>query len=235
MPEPVTDRPTRAHEQVFLFSKSDRYFYDAEAVKEPNTEDMLARAAKGYTRGPRGRVDASRNDAESLRGEANTRITATGRNLRDVWAIVTQPYHGAHFATFPEKLVEPCILAGTSDRGNCPRCGSPWERVLERTKHPTRDVEAQRRATREKTGRTDGHVSGPEGMVDEVRTVGWQPTCQCSCGEAVPALVLDPFCGSGTTGVVAQKLGRAFVGLDLKAEYLELARERIAAAPVRLL
>lgn len=113
IPESVTDRPTKAHEYLFLLAKSERYYYDGEAVREPNTVDMQRRAAAGHTRGASGKVDASRQDAESLRGDHAKAITADGRNKRSVWTVPTMPYSGAHFATMPEKLVEPCILAGS--------------------------------------------------------------------------------------------------------------------------
>lgn len=111
MPESVKDRPTRSHEYIFLLTKSARYYYDADAIREPNTPDMIERAARGHTRG--GTVesrDASRQDRVSLMEKRA--ITANGRNKRDVWTIATHPYAAAHFATFPPKLIEPCILAG---------------------------------------------------------------------------------------------------------------------------
>jgi site-specific DNA-methyltransferase (adenine-specific) len=113
MPESVTDRCTKAHEYVFLLSKSARYFFDSDAITEPCSDDMQRRAAAGHTRGAKGKVDASRCDADTLRGEhAKVIDVSKGRNRRSVWTIATQPYKGAHFATFPPALVEPCILAG---------------------------------------------------------------------------------------------------------------------------
>jgi site-specific DNA-methyltransferase (adenine-specific) len=107
MPESVTDRCTKAHEYVFLLSKSARYYYDAEAVKEASIE---------FDRTPhRARVDPDERKGESddrIDGVSQCGVTAT-RNRRSVWTIATQPYSGAHFATFPPKLIEPCILAGS--------------------------------------------------------------------------------------------------------------------------
>ena len=119
MPESVTDRPTKSHEYLFLLTKSARYYYDVDAVRENNSGHV--------------------------------------RNLRSTWTINPQPYSEAHFATFPEKLVEPCVKAG-SQKGNT---------------------------------------------------------------------VLDPFAGSGTTGLVAGKLGREFVGIELNPKYIRLANDRI--------
>jgi DNA modification methylase len=127
MPESVTDRPTKAHEYLFLLTKNAKYYYDHEAVKEACSPDMVRRAALGHTRGANGKVDASRQDATTLRGDAAKVIDVNnGRNMRDVWSIATQPFKGAHFATMPEKLVEPCIFAGSrlGDRVFDPFMGS---------------------------------------------------------------------------------------------------------------
>lgn len=120
MPESVQDRCTKAHEYLFLLSKSERYRFDGAAIAEPS-------------------------------------VGGATRNRRSVWTVPTAPFKGAHFATFPTALVEPCILAGSG----------------------------------------------------------------------VSDTVLDPFCGAGTTGLVASRLGRAFVGVEINPEYAEIARERI--------
>lgn len=144
-----------------------------------------------------------------------------------------------HFATYPPALVEPCILAGTSARGVCPECGAPWKRVVEH---------GDSVRIGGGNGNLIGHATGPMdrggngqwdvGHMPTVRlvtTIGWQPTCTCNAGEPVPATVLDPFIGSGTTGAVATSLGRRFVGLDLSAAYLHLAEQRLAKAQPALL
>ena len=139
-----------------------------------------------------------------------------------------------HFAVMPPKLVEPCVLAGTSERGVCPTCGAPWVRVVERTpatskKCPKTDgmYQAQGGKGEKRTG-TIGMSGG--GRIDgHVVTTGWQPSCDCG-GEPVPAVVLDPFCGAGTVGLVSVQQGRRFIGIDLNARYLEIARRRIAQA-----
>jgi DNA modification methylase len=117
IPESVKDRPTKSHEYIFLLTKSSRYFYDAAAVREPNTIDMQSRASKGHTRGPGGRLDKSRNDASNLRGNHAKAIVANGRNRRDVWFVSVKPYKGTHFATFNPELITPCILAGCPEGG----------------------------------------------------------------------------------------------------------------------
>ena len=120
MPESVTDRPTKAHEYLFLLTKNERYFYDAAAVREANSyTDRRGDARIKYA--GRG-ADAARNDKDAdWFGQS-----ADGRNKRSVWTVATMPYAGAHFATMPEKLVEPCILAGSrlGDRVFDPFIGS---------------------------------------------------------------------------------------------------------------
>jgi hypothetical protein len=256
MPESVTDRPTKAHEYLFLLSKNAHYFYDAEAVREEAVGGIGGAPIKIHDDSAQGQHGATSVLYRPWPGSAS-------RNRRDVWTIPTAPYRGAHFATFPPALVEPCILAGTSAKGNCPECGAPWERVVEREKArdkdgELRDVEAERRADREKTGRTDGKVAGPGNLIDKTTTTGWRPTCYCGKDfpipqddldadptliddfeiephAPVPAIVLDPFCGSGTVGQVCQKYGRRFVGLDLSRLYLKLAEERLLKSPIGLL
>jgi len=108
MPESVTDRPTKAHEYLFLLTKSERYYYDAEAIREANTAGTIERLASGPVQAKR---DQPKNVVRMDGG--GEYAEACGRNKRSVWTIPTMPYAGAHFATMPEKLVEPCILAGS--------------------------------------------------------------------------------------------------------------------------
>jgi DNA modification methylase len=107
MPESVTDRCTKAHEYVFLLSKSARYYFDADAIKEPSAESSVARLAQPTLIR---QVGSSR-----VPGKTNGTMKAVGgdtRNRRSVWTVTTKPFKGAHFATFPPDLIEPCILAG---------------------------------------------------------------------------------------------------------------------------
>ena len=208
MPESVTDRPTKAHEYVFLLAKSARYYYDAEGIKEPASVGDHARNIDcrymapgqsehtGLRKGGLSRGPVPENDH---RDKMTEKEQCSGmRNKRSVWTIAAQAFPGAHFATFPEKLVEPCILAGTSARGCCPKCGAGWERTTEPKSMATSSI--------------------------------WRPGCKCDAGDPVPATVLDPFFGSGTVGLVAAKVGRSFIGIDLSAAYCEMARKRIVDA-----
>ena len=189
MPESVTDRCTKAHEYIFMLTKSAKYYYNSEAIKEPASMESLARYERGRSDnhkwadgGPgnqtiaksfehmrstdkqrgHGRRHAGFND----RWDAMEKLEQCSgtRNKRSVWTISTQPFPQLHFATFPEELPRTCILAG------CPPGGT----------------------------------------------------------------VLDPFCGAGTTGLVARKLGHPFIGIELNPQYAEMARRRIMAIPVSL-
>lgn len=237
MPESCTDRCTKAHEYVFLLTKSARYFWDAEAVAEPVTPDMAWRAERGYTRGGNGKVDASRCDADTLRGEQSKEIKGGTRNRRDVWTIASEPYPEAHFATFPQELPKLCILAGTSARGACPKCGAPHERVV--TEKPTvKPVDyagknsmltdpqsAARRLHGNVKARREAGATH-ENAFPRVTTTGWRPTCECGEASTVPCRVLDPFGGSGTTGQVALELGRHATLIELNPDYVALACRR---------
>ena len=130
---------------------------------------------------------------------------------------------------FPPKLVEPCILAGTSERGVCPECGAPWKRVVERV---GAEVKAPRSAYGHGAGRNDGGRSQLVGAATS--TTGWRPTCTHTDATPVPATVLDPFGGSGTTAMVAQHLGRRAVLIDLNPDYIGQQLRRNAAVPLGL-
>jgi DNA modification methylase len=195
MPESVRDRCTKAHEYIFLLSKGPRYYFDHEAIKEPS---VTSDPRRPYTSVGAKQLDGR---AEWKSGQRRDGDDFTKRNRRSVWSIPTSPFKGAHFATFPPALVEPCILSGSSQAGNCPHCGKPWVRD-----------------TRKKAETIKKSV-----------TVGWRPSCACPERKPVPALVLDPFAGAGTTGLVAARLGRRAILCELNDEYAALARDRIEA------
>lgn len=149
--------------------------------------------------------------------------------LSSVWRVATQPYPGAHFATFPRKLVEPCIKAGTSERGVCPECGAPWRREAERD-----DPDAGRYAGRYRLEL--GRMAQPRlprgnDPIATRITTGWARTCEHG-GEPIPATVIDPFAGSGTTALVAQALGRRAILIDLSTDYLDQIMARNAQMPL---
>jgi DNA modification methylase len=233
MPESVSDRPTRSHEYVFLLSKNPRYFYDAEAIREPcasGPSDLRKMGEQLPRIGGKHKelVDRlSKASAGTNIGRKRSVGDPSGRNRRSVWTIATQPYRKAHFATFPERLVEPCILAGSSGGGGCSRCGVPWQRVLEvgyrnpgnRSTNGPRSV-ARRHETAGFAVRLERHAT----------TIGWKRTCSCEGAGANAAVVLDPFAGSGTTLAVAKRLGRQALGIELNPDYVELIKERCKRA-----
>ncbi len=223
MPESVTDRPTKSHEHIFLLSKSQKYYYDGEAIKE---ESITNDPRKPYT--SQGAKELDGRDVWHS-GEKRENGDFTKRNKRTVWTVATKPYSEAHFATFPPALIEPCILAGTSEKGYCPECGKPWIRQVEHKNMVIRKTD--RMADLGEFGRTQS--SGTMLSPPATKTIGWLPSCQCSC-DPVPAVVLDPFFGAGTTGLVAKKLGRHFIGIELNEAYIGMAQKRVAAVPARL-
>jgi DNA modification methylase len=257
MPESVRDRPTKGHEDVFLLTKRARYFYDGEAVKEASQGDGRKRGH--ITTNHRGN-GAGRNDGgRQLQDDE----TDGKRNLRSVWAISPSGYPGSHFAVFPPALISPMIRAGTSERGACPTCGSPWERTVERTNESNWQFRKEKGAIGGSMEKGAGQQIGTGWSHDlpsrDTITTGWRPTCSCRvpvpcvCGgkspkclicdgtgqaptipEPVPCVILDPFFGSGTTGQVSNELGRECWGIDLSQEYLPLQLERTAEIEMRL-
>ena len=223
MPESVRDRCTKAHEYVFLLSKSSRYYYDAEAVKEDFADERMGNPNGGGQYAKNCPYPKSHKGQQSglQKGKWNEDGKHTGRNRRSVWTITPKPYRGAHFAVMPPDLAELCILAGTSKRGCCPACGKPWERVVDK---------ANPKGRRDRGGPNDGPRdagiwSGRAGT-REYTTVGWQPGCKCSAGLPVPCTVLDPFGGSGTTGYIASRNGCRAVMIELNPKYAKLAHDR---------
>ena len=162
MPSPVKTRPTTDHEYVFFFTKAKNYYYDIDAIREPHvtfTENSRMRGGRNhfFQRGSTPEKGKNEGDSNLHDGRWDQAFHPKGRNKRTVWSISLSKFREAHFAVFPEKLVETCILAG------CPEDG----------------------------------------------------------------VVLDPFAGSGTTPLVAKKLGRAYIGIDCVEEYCQMARRRL--------
>jgi DNA modification methylase len=271
MPESVTDRPTTAHEYIFLLTRNDSYFYDAEAIKEDCTGEAHSRGngvnPKSKATGPNSRQLVDRDPVhlaakrskqnESFSGAVNELVAS--RNKRSVWEVATQPFPEAHFATFPEELITPCILAGTSEKGCCIACEAPWERVIDNEpdysnvpKAWSEDMGSNRTlitgyARQEYTGKHAESAKQAAGRrvlanvkaardnggdhdnpFPPKRTLGWTPSCKCEGPQQTQAcVVLDPFCGSGTTGVVALRYQRNFVGIELNPTYALMAERRI--------
>lgn len=198
MPESVTDRPTKSHEQIFLLTKSERYFFDQEAVREPGAApevspeeyaELLATTSEHWYPRVTGTPEGKTKHGKKAGGFT----PPGGRNIRTVWTLSAESFPGAHFATFPSTIPQRAIKAGTSEYGCCEDCGVPFQR----------------------TGKTPHYP------------VGWQMGCQCIGADNVPCTVLDPFSGSGTTGMVATELGCKYIGCELNPEYAEMSRKRI--------
>ena len=203
-PESVRDRFTRSHEYLYLLSPSSRYYFDVEAVKAEHTTSCR----------------------------------------RDVFHISSQNFRGAHYATMPLALAEIAVLGGTSAHGACAKCRAPYKRVTQKGK-------TDKKKQKEMGGNVDGsyhgenlkdyEAAGAEKASDlkrrilagskEILTVGWEQTCKCKDpGDPVPCLVGDPFSGAATTGAVALRSGRTYLGLELLASNnVEIAKPRLDA------
>jgi DNA modification methylase len=236
MPESVKDRCTKSHEYIFLLSKSARYYYDNEAVKEPAKNDSgwakQAEKGKRHQDHKAGSIYLA-NREESQYGLLTAKITPD-RNKRDVWTVTTKPYKGAHYATYPPDLITPCILAGAPETC-CAKCGAPYERVVERDRKARNELPKDDPRYRPNT--YHGSYENINGKGDAgytfTQTLGFQPTCTCNAGTS-SGIVFDPFVGSGTTVATAIKLGRKGIGIDLNIKYLtENARQRIADAQMQ--
>jgi len=279
MPESTRDRPTSAVEYVFLLTKSAAYFYDGEAVRVSGA-GVSGGACFGKQSGDPAETLAQQRQYE--RPEYHTRARRNSDWFFESWqglydegegplAFIVNPasFKGSHFATFPPKLVEPCIKAGTSEKGCCPKCGAPWRRVAERAMPPLRAVKSAGPYAEHGllgANRFDGPI--------KTRTLGWSPTCsdyeaewerwwqewsatasrtRCArkrhqqdavdrwtsraraslrrgplpYGEVAPCTVLDPFGGAGTVSLLANRLGRRSIYIDLSPKYVEMAAERL--------
>ena len=151
--------------------------------------------------------------------------TDTQANRRDVWRDISpEPYAGEHFATFPPDLPRLCIQASTSEAGVCGSCGNQWARVVNDSPSiPNQNAgwTAGHGTLRNDADRPGSYEKPP------VKTLSWKPTCDCNA-DKIPATVLDPFAGTGTTLLAAQRLGRSGVGVDLSGDYLNQAIKRLS-------
>ena len=198
----VKDRFTRSHEYLFLLTKSPKYYFDVEAVKSEHTTSCR----------------------------------------RDVFHISSQNFRGAHYATMPPALAEVAILGGTSEHGACAKCNAPYKRLTKKgktDKKKQQEMGANADGSYHGENLKDYEAAGAEKASDlkrrilegakKIETVGWEQTCKCvDPGKPVPCLVMDPFSGAATTGAVALKNGRCYLGLELlESNNTEIAKPRL--------
>ena len=316
MPESVKDRCTKAHEYIFLLSKSPKYYFDNEAIKE----DCITKSKQTNKKNTHGKYETKENEAKNrqgihsnrgdklievrtklpmqkdlvdfLRSKTTAKILAnstdipltkiehwfrydeTGfayptiedwnkvkefiddwsnefnlidkaltyyelktdevmytnkKNKRSVWTVSTKSFKGAHFATFPMDLIEPCVLAGCPEQ-ICVECSEPYKRMTSRNSNPLEVDDST--LNRYGNGKAGVHrkVGGQyQKWLNEnpLITVGWEKQCDCETNETKAGTVLDPFAGSGTTGIVAVNNKRNACLIDLSSEYIEIAKKRI--------
>jgi DNA modification methylase len=226
-------RPTSAYEMVFLLAKSDRYFSDAERVREP----LLCPDAADGSRVFGGTNKHGANVEHGDRTTGGTYDSAPpGRNPRNVWAIGTSGTARRHYAAYPEELVEPCVRASTSKTA-CSVCGASYAPVVERG---GADMARRRACGADASGGYEGAGKEPPAIgqspgevkrnvlagMDRKWVADHWPTCEHD-DDSGRCIVLDPFCGTSTTGVVALREGCDYIGIDVSEEYLEMSRLRL--------
>ena len=244
MPSSVKDRFTVDYEPVFFFSKSKKYWFETQYEKY---ELPMNRWGGIYTDGnyKNSKFRDEKKVSYPQRGRS-LRPNDLGRNKRCVWKIATQPFKEAHFATFPEKLIEPMVKAGCPEF-ICKKCGKARERTY-KTEYKPFEVITNGKVYKYEVGRyknygkygkeKNGVGSGKpqnfdRGLAKKVETPIGYTDCNCNAGWD-SGIVLDPFMGAGTTAVVAKKLKRNYLGIELNPDYIKIAEKRIKDIPETL-
>lgn len=221
MPSSAKDRFTVDYEKVFFFVKNQKYWFETqyEAYTEPMNRwggDKLE--AKGKSTWDEG------TDQNTYR-DRNMRPNPQGRNKRCVWQVTTKPFKEAHFATYPEELIEPMIKAGCPEFV-CNKCGKAREKIIEKDgrirQHWAPGTDKKTEMAKGKHGVTSTLVTGYKNVYKEIGLTD----CGCNTG-FTGGIVLDPFFGSGTTGLVALKQNKKFIGMELNQEYINIATKRL--------
>jgi len=226
MPESVKDRLSTTYEYFFFFVKNRRYYFDLDAIRVPHVEASVVRSRYPVLKFGT-EIGAKLSEASVSKGHKFVDLHPLGKNPGDVWSIPTEPFPDAHFATFPTRLIEPIIKA-CCPRWICRKCGKPRRRIVKVEYQPLqRNPDKNTRyGVHAPPGVSPGGGAMPFGRARRLAyTVDWTD-CGCRVGWE-PGIVLDPFCGSGTTLLVARRLGRRFIGIDINPEYVEMAWRRV--------
>jgi DNA modification methylase len=229
MPSSVKDRFTVDYDPVFFFTKSKRYWFEQQF--ESNTTGTHARGGikKGET------ADFKESSQATKIGGWNELPPTTnplGRSKRSVWKIPTRSYKEAHFATFPPALIETPVKAGCPEM-ICKKCGTARKKIYEGRSNQAfnirvRDVQKGRIKAQEWRASEEEQAKYQEKYYakEERKEFKGYTDCGCSAGWT-SGIVLDPFMGSGTTAVVAETLGRRWIGIELNPKYITIARRRL--------
>lgn len=223
LPNSVADRLNMTYEFVYFLVRSPRYFFDLDAIREPHRSSAGRRDTSVKGNSPKWAGPLADGSQDGLRrfrpsGQPGHPL---GKNPGSVWEIPTYGFRGPHFATFPPELVRRPILA-TCPEAICTRCGRPWRRPVKVTRIPVGPASKQAQPR-------DKQVMRFKERLHTVREIG--DLVPCGCGApTVPGVVLDPFIGAGTVGLVAEQLGRDWLGIEISNQYRELALKRIEKA-----
>ena len=248
MPSSVKDRFNTTYEMLYFFSKTQKYWFDLDAVRKPYTEPLNRWGGNEVKISEKTKWKSDDEKAKWCMsiGDRQSRPNPSGKNPGDCWSINTQPYPDAHFATFPQKLVEKPLLAGCPAEV-CSVCGMARVRITKNEEIPMEEAmqnPAYLRAAPNKDGEYYGEgtkdykpsmAENPseakrrmlKAMRTQSKTIGWT---DCHCLEEdkyKSGIVIDPFGGSGTVGIVAERLGRSSILIDIKKDYCEMAIKRL--------
>jgi DNA modification methylase len=222
MPHSVKDRLNTTTEQIFHLTPQPEYFYDLDAIREPHKQRTTERRRRAET--DRSELSESKySDLFSKHSLSDQPIHPAGKNPGDVFEVTVQPYPDAHFAVYPPELCSKPIKA-TCPPKVCSECGTPYERDV------TRETGTYDYSDRKEN--VKGRIQSSGTMLERPKAEhnGWDKCCECETDETEPGIALDPFCGSGTTCMVAKNHQRQFIGIDLNPEYVSMAQDRVGTS-----
>lgn len=246
MPESVKDRFSTTWEYVYMFSVNQDYYFDLDAVREPHSESSKKRLSQNN-----GKPNFNPNTEDrNIDGEENLDVDNlchhNGKNPGDMWTIATAQMSEAHFAVYPTELCEKPVKAGCPKKV-CAKCSEPYERVTEEVVKDFEDLSEEKKKAVKRAGSSNGEYTGQgkidgsgmaetpsdskrsmlDSMMKERKTKCFEKQCGCETEETEKGVVLDPFAGAGTTGLVARQHNRDYIGIELNEDYAEMAENRI--------